>query len=218
MSFRRLLLQRSSADEFFTYLNRFEQLEITDCDLKKITFDHRQFPRLLGSKLPTNFNKFEFTPKVDWGDQAEIDRSARVASTVRFVLNNSNIALDRDALANAKYRAAVASKKDKWGAGINWLFGAFISPRRILALVFLGILGFALLYMIPCFQFNEGKDIHHGLGLLDAIYYSGISFLTIGYGDITPDGPARLLAVLEGLAGVTLMSSFVVALTRKYVD
>lgn len=214
--------QKSTADELFTYLNRFEQLEITDCDLKKITFDHRQFPRLLGKKPPKNFNGFEFPPRVDWGDQAEIDSSARAASTVSFIIKNSHINLDRDALANAKYRAAMASKKDVRGRLLNRLFGAFIMPKRILVLAFVSIIVFALLYTFPCCRFNPplapSQPPQEGLGLLDSVYFSGVTFLTIGYGDIAPFGLARFLALLEGIVGVTLMSSFVVALTRKYVD
>jgi hypothetical protein len=211
-------LQRSSAKEFFTYLNQFEQLEITNCEFGKTIFDHRQVPMLLGTQPPDIFNEFEFTTTVDWGDEIEIESSATIASTMRFILDKSNINLDRDALANAKYRAALASKRNAWGRFVIQLFGAFIKPKRILLLMVAGIIGFALVYMFPWFHFNADKTIKCGLGFYEAIYYSGVTFATIGYGDITPVGLARLLAVLEGLAGVTLMSAFLVALTRKYVD
>jgi hypothetical protein len=41
-----------------------------------------------------------------------------------------------------------------------------------------------------------------GADLLDALYFSGVTFTTLGYGDITPKGSVgRVLAVVEGATG-----------------
>lgn len=52
-----------------------------------------------------------------------------------------------------------------------------------------------------------------GVGdLSGAIYFSGVTFLTIGFGDIVPDGTgSRLLAVVEGLMGI-LTTAMVIGL------
>jgi hypothetical protein len=47
------------------------------------------------------------------------------------------------------------------------------------------------------------------------MYYSAITFFTIGYGDYFGGGIIKLLAVLEGFSGVFLMSYFTVAFVRK---
>lgn len=54
---------------------------------------------------------------------------------------------------------------------------------------------------------------------LTAIYFSCVTFSTLGYGDVQP-GPrptTRLLAALEGLLGAFSMSAFLVAVQRRYV-
>lgn len=183
----------------------------------KTTLDHRQIPVLLGKKAPRTFNQFELVVEVDWRGQGDIDEAERVASTIDFILKKSHINLDRDTKARAKYLAAVASKKVTWERFVIRVFGAFIMPKRILSLILASMVAFALVYMLGG-QYNEGTATHHGLCFSDALYFSGVSFLTIGYADFAPLGPARFLAVIEGLVGVTLMSSFIVALTRKYVD
>lgn len=50
------------------------------------------------------------------------------------------------------------------------------------------------------------------------IYYSGITFFTVGYGEITPNSTlTAAIAVIESFTGVFLMSYFVVAFARKVI-
>lgn len=51
-----------------------------------------------------------------------------------------------------------------------------------------------------------------------ALYFSAVTFTTIGYGDLTVDGPWRLYAALEGLTGIILVSwsvAFLVTVMRR---
>ena len=48
------------------------------------------------------------------------------------------------------------------------------------------------------------------------VYFSGITYLTIGYGDLAPHGPvSRLLSVLEGAAGIGTFGMLIAAVTKK---
>jgi len=50
----------------------------------------------------------------------------------------------------------------------------------------------------------------------NALYFSIVTFTTLGYGDITAIPNMRWLAAAEAIAGAALMSLFIVALARKF--
>ncbi len=51
--------------------------------------------------------------------------------------------------------------------------------------------------------------------LLQSFYHSAITFFTIGYGDVFPEGFSRIISGIEGFMGVFMMSYFTVAFVRK---
>jgi Ion channel len=74
------------------------------------------------------------------------------------------------------------------------------------------ILGFALV--------NYGFNAQHTSGSLDpfsAWYYSGVTFLTLGFGDIAPVGTlSRILAVAEAATGLVFLASVISYLPVMY--
>ena len=42
-------------------------------------------------------------------------------------------------------------------------------------------------------------------GLLDSVYFSAMTYSTVGYGDVAPVGPVRILAGTEGLFGLMMI-------------
>lgn len=44
------------------------------------------------------------------------------------------------------------------------------------------------------------------LGILDCVYYSASVFTTLGFGDIVPIGPIRLMTGTEALSGLTFIT------------
>lgn len=92
-----------------------------------------------------------------------------------------------------------------------------------LFLVYTNVLvGFSLIYTL--FEMKgipvllEGGTILTG-GFLDilgsSLYFSAITLLSVGYGDITPIGMGRWFAVIEALIGYVIPAAFVV---RSMVD
>ncbi len=87
--------------------------------------------------------------------------------------------------------------------------------RMRMVLVILGAMGthlveiwiFALGYLaLERFHLGEVLQGNVGLGLLDIVYFSGVTFTTIGYGDVVPIGPARFMAAMEALTGLVLIA------------
>lgn len=46
----------------------------------------------------------------------------------------------------------------------------------------------------------------HNHGVLDYVYYSSMTYTTVGYGDLFPVGPLRFIAAMESLLGLMLIT------------
>jgi len=136
---------------------------------------------------------------------------------------------------------------DRWGWLMGFLFkiclGNGIWLKYPLELALVVILGFGLVYAVglPGDIRADSQVVLTGEGaagvleragegacsLADiqpahvrvaaALYYSAMTFTTVGYGDWHPVGWARLFASVEALSGLTIISAFTVILVRKII-
>ncbi|MBY7142751.1 two pore domain potassium channel family protein [Virgibacillus sp. NKC19-3] len=83
------------------------------------------------------------------------------------------------------------------------------------------IIGFGLIYFIISFHgiiLVEGERLREVsiLGsIIHSVYFSGTTMLTIGYGDITPIGIGRFIALIEALIGYILPTAFILRLVQS---
>ena len=106
---------------------------------------------------------------------------------------------------------------------------AGLGPRRLRVL--LGIIGVMLMHAVEIFMFAIGYLLVHQIpgggsiggmpkpGLLELMYFSAITYTTVGYGDLFPLGSLRFLAAVESLAGFVLVSwsaSFTYLVMERY--
>jgi hypothetical protein len=128
--------------------------------------------------------------------------------------------LSRECLRKSLARGLINPKKIK--RSVLWPFLLFSSliwghgerPLRAffsaLALIFLS----ALLYT----RGNLLKDaVIFQPDFLQSLYFSVVTFTTVGYGDITAVGLNKLIAVSEAFCGIFIMPIFIVSLSRKYL-
>lgn len=105
----------------------------------------------------------------------------------------------------------------RWVANVlsRLLWGYGERPFRTFAAANFLILVNALIYRMSggVSQMGEVKPI----SFLEGLYFSVVTFATVGYGDFVPTGWVRVFAALEGLCGISLVPLFLVALTRRYL-
>ena len=109
--------------------------------------------------------------------------------------------------------------------GFQWLvfdkIGLYAtSPGRVLLSVVVFWFFFGTLYFLTELS-GLGKTMS-SVGnpdqlsvLLQSFYHSAVTFFTIGYGDVFPQGLSRVISGIEGFMGVFMMSYFTVAFVRK---
>ncbi|MDX5425096.1 MAG: potassium channel family protein [Exiguobacterium sp.] len=85
------------------------------------------------------------------------------------------------------------------------------------------MIGFALIYYALS---RDGVILVTSLETMNAVdpnwrnllYFSGVTLLSIGFGDLLPIGPARLFALLEAAIGILLPTAFFVKSIYKKED
>ncbi len=96
------------------------------------------------------------------------------------------------------------------------LFGYGERPVRVLIAGALIILACAFFYSQPDLLVYRGQPTEPSF--LQGLYFSTITFTTLGYGDLHPAiiGPCRYVAMAEAAAGGCMMALFVVCLAKRF--
>jgi hypothetical protein len=102
----------------------------------------------------------------------------------------------------------------------HWLLsavGPLLMPSLIAFFILLLLTGFALIYL-P--QMETGFKVNGdapGDSILHAFYFSGVTLLTIGYGDIIPiTSTTRIISLIEGASGLAIISLSITYLLTVY--
>lgn len=209
---------------------------IIDCDrLQKIYF----YSNYIRAFFALNFSKLI---EVDFNiDQLDLDIFSKLAKediktkkvvlskdsnsllidTVYFLKKYSDVRKNNILWNELTYIERVWSQDSRRARFVVKLLGGFVRPSRIITYMLLVYLSFSIYYMSNWAMFinNNGFCTQRvtGLNIKDALYFSAVTFTTIGYGDILPLENTRIIVSLEGFLGVVLSSLLVVTFTSRYM-
>jgi hypothetical protein len=98
---------------------------------------------------------------------------------------------------------------------IYWATAGFgFRPLRVIAWAVSTVVAFGVLYWAPGGAVISGGD-HRPATFGECVYFSGITYATVGYGDIVPAPHMRMCALVEGAVGIFTMSFLVVVLANR---
>lgn len=97
------------------------------------------------------------------------------------------------------------------------------APLRIIGLSMIIILVCAIIYAFTGLSFQDSvqavsskQTLEQNLALFaSSLYYSVVTFTTLGYGDFTPVGISRAIAAIEAFTGSFTIALFVVVFVKK---
>ena len=106
---------------------------------------------------------------------------------------------------------------------VDLLCGYGEKPLRLIMFASVFIIGCALMYFILGIESkSEIIDLQAHIGikeniihLLECIYFSIVTFTTLGYGDIVPIGASRIIAAIEALVGTFTIALFLVVFVKR---
>jgi hypothetical protein len=97
------------------------------------------------------------------------------------------------------------------------MIGPVLMTLLIAVFILMLLTGFALIYLPRLATDFKVDDAAHANQIFQAYYFSGVTFLTIGYGDILPVSNAtRMIALIEGAAGLAIISLAITYLLTVY--
>ncbi|GIU21695.1 pentapeptide repeat-containing protein [Shewanella schlegeliana] len=160
---------------------------------------------------------------MDYLEQAEeIYRDLRKAADREglFAMSGQYI---RKELTMRRYQMPRYCLKRIISKAIDLFCGYGEAPLRVVGFSLILILICAVLYFFAGLQyggqlqaFNLSQDLASNIMLFfNCIYYSVVTFTTLGYGDFTPIGFSRAIAAFEAFTGSFTIALFVVVFVKK---
>jgi len=216
-----LSFEELTVDDISMIGNEIDYAKFCRVTAKSSRIDHEQFDlRRMGREAPERYKIstlprgfFQFIPKISRADK----HRESLFQSFAFLRKHTALESDRQSLNTVRLIESTQYQRSFLGSVTVRLLGALQKPYRVLFAALSVFFLAALVYRFLPLQFAQGQTTIR-LDFPTACYFSGITMMTIGYGDIVPLGIARYLAIIESVLGIATWSLYVVALVRKYID
>ncbi|MDO6687173.1 MULTISPECIES: ion channel [unclassified Agarivorans] len=159
----------------------------------------------------------------DYYQQAEeVYRCLRKTAESEGLFTTAGIFLKKE-LTMRRYQMPKYSYKRAISKLVDLVCGYGEQPMRVVLTSLLIILSCAVVYFFTGIHFNGNVvslDLSQSLGrnivaFFECLYYSVVTFTTLGYGDFTPVGFSRIFAAIEAFSGSFIIALFVVVFVKK---
>ncbi len=90
-------------------------------------------------------------------------------------------------------------------------------PFDVLKMGFFVIILFAAIFFVTDSIQGAEPNLSAESFFKDYVYFSAVTFTTLGYGDLKPEGWIRLCAAFEAILGAFFMAYFVITWSRKII-
>jgi len=158
---------------------------------------------------PTAFTNFDLDYSFD-NIKNEVDERIE---TIGFLREKNLLSKSRNLEILASYELQKISSGNVITKAITRLFHGFNNPYLLLSYAALVVTAFSAFY------YFFGSLVSNNIPATEfwqCFYFSGVTFTTIGYGDIHPQNLTRFVAMFEGFIGVILSSSILVSMVNKF--
>lgn len=220
----RLHISDSQIDNLFTFENRFDFVDIVNSKILESSFEIAQLDErnllsfhdervIENKKKQLNLFDFNYIEKASTSSYTKSNRESLL-----FLIEKTSLKSYREKYSHVLYLENLSSQKRLLSKLLLRALGCFIKPIRVILLGLCVYLLSTILYTLPCMPFVKDGKVVSGLNFADSLYFSGITFTTIGYGNFAPIGLTRIFVVVEGFLGVLFISAFLVSLVRRYSE
>lgn len=157
-----------------------------------------------------------------WQQAEEIYRNLRKATEQAGLFGVSGHFFEREMIMR-RYQMPIFSSNRLFSKIVDIFCGYGESPTRVVLFSWIAIILFGLLYFLlgindggQLLSWNSEQTLKENISqLMTCLYFSVVTFTTLGYGDLTPIGYARVLAAIEAFIGSFTLALFVVVFVKK---
>ncbi|WP_448216191.1 pentapeptide repeat-containing protein [Endozoicomonas sp. 2B-B] len=152
----------------------------------------------------------------------EVARNIRKHCEAQGLFHNAGEFFYRERTFN-RYRFPLISRQRVVSKIVDLLSGYGEKPERVVLFSVSFIVFFSLFYFFlgiedsgTMVQYQSGQPFYNNLiNWLETLYFSVVTFTTLGYGDLAPVGLSRLFAAIEAFIGSFTLALFVVVFVKK---